>query len=90
MANMESRMIRSLETVDRDHRGFTTASALMTVIQSLIDLAGAEDHRLLFGRTAGIAGLAGQDRLGRERRQPRERQRLHHRRRRPADAEHDF
>jgi len=28
-------MIRSFETIDRDHRGFGTASALMTIIQSL-------------------------------------------------------
>ena len=35
MANMEMRMIRSFETIDRDHRGFGTASALMTIIQSL-------------------------------------------------------
>ena len=35
MANMEMRMIRNFETIDRDHRGFGTASALMTIIQSL-------------------------------------------------------
>ena len=35
MANMEMRMIRSFESIDRDHRGFGTASALMTIIQSL-------------------------------------------------------
>ena len=35
MANMEMRMIRNFETIDRDHRGFGTASALLTIIQSL-------------------------------------------------------
>jgi VWFA-related protein len=35
LANMEMRMIRNFETIDRDHRGFGTASALMTIIQSL-------------------------------------------------------
>ena len=35
MANMEMRMIRNFESIDRDHRGFGTASALMSIIQSL-------------------------------------------------------
>ena len=35
LANMEMRMIRNFETMDRDHRGIGTASALMTIIQSL-------------------------------------------------------
>jgi len=40
MANMEMRMIRNFETIDRDHRGFGTASALMTIIQSLTEWQG--------------------------------------------------
>ena len=55
MANMEMRMIRSFETIDRDHRGFGTASALMTIIQSLTVWPGPQDHRLLLGRAAGLA-----------------------------------
>ena len=34
-ANMEMSLIRSFETIDRDHRGLGTAAALMTIVQSL-------------------------------------------------------
>jgi len=40
LANLEMRMIRNFETIDRDHRGFGTASALMTIIQSLTEWQG--------------------------------------------------
>jgi VWFA-related protein len=40
MANMEMRMLRTFESIDRDHRGMGTASALMTIIQSLTMRAG--------------------------------------------------
>jgi VWFA-related protein len=35
LATTEMRMLRSFETLDRDHRGFGTASALMGIIQTL-------------------------------------------------------
>lgn len=40
LANMEMRLLRNFESIDRDHRGFGTASALLTVIQSLNEHPG--------------------------------------------------
>ena len=41
MTKLEMRMLRTFETLDRDHRGFGTANALLSVIQSLAIWPGA-------------------------------------------------
>lgn len=40
MATMEMRMLRSFETLDRDHRGTGTAATLISVVQSLAEAPG--------------------------------------------------
>ena len=84
MANMEMRMIRSFETIDRDHRGFGTASALMTIIQSLAVWPGRKTIVYFSEGLPASPVAAGQARFGGQRGQSRQRQRLRHRRRGPA------
>jgi len=40
MTELEMRMLRTFESLDRDHRGFGTADALLSVIQSLAVMPG--------------------------------------------------
>ena len=88
MANMEMRMIRNFETIDRDHRGIRHRQRADDHHPVAHLVAGPQDDRLLLRGPPGVAGAPGQARLGRQRGQPRQRQRVRHRRGGPAAPEH--
>ena len=40
MAAMQSRMLQTFETLERDHRGYSTANGLMAVVSSMRNMPG--------------------------------------------------
>ena len=81
-------MLRSFDSLDRDHRGYERRGALLGVVESLSYPARTQDDRLLLRRTAGLAGALREPRHAHRRRQPRQYHDLRRRRARPAREEH--
>ena len=71
----ELNMLRSFDDLDRSHKGYDTALALLAVVQSLSGLPGRKTI-VFFSEAAGLAGAVGEARLRHRRGQPRQRDRL--------------
>ena len=87
LVQTELNMIRSFESMDRDHQGYDTSAALLTRRPVPVVPARAQDDRLLLGRIAGVAGALGEARCGDRGGQSRARHHLRGGRERPADAQ---
>ena len=87
LAQMQSKMIRDFDVMERDQQGYSTTNGLFAIINTLRRLPGRKSL-VLFSEglaipPAGAAVVPGRHRC----REPRQRQHLHHGRRRAARRE---
>ena len=72
MAAMQSRMLQTFETLERDQRGYSTANGLMAVVSSMRNMPGRKSRHLLLRRAVDPAERArsGSSRWSRRRTAP--------------------